>query len=374
VKYVALITFFFTIGSVAKSDDDVERFLQNYPLLTRGQFSVIEESGLNQKTNRSQRSETKVHVDVPRWKIAIKSTFVEFKDGKNQTQIDQYESLWSDNYKQSISVDNKGIIDGGISAYVKTLPASEYRRSFQSVMSYVTEGRTQWNDMRTFKEIFSESNSTITKTTETMQEKRLIVIKIMNPWGTHQFWVDPARNHVLMKMVQEKTINDFVTEGKALSQIRRGATDAPAKSIVMIRDEYVTQKTGLLNNKHYVSQFQRFMLTKYDDGTETKFSNTFTLNNVKQVDSWPKDPFVFTARIPDGTRVTAHDCKPIEYEWRKGAVVKKVNTGELEALETSDFVKPQSSSYTRIAILVAILSLFACVIAWLTIKKVKGKH
>jgi hypothetical protein len=201
VKYVALITFFFTIGSVAKSDDDVQRLLQNYPLLNRGQFSVVEESGHNQKTNRSQRSVTNVHVDIPRWKIQVKTTFVEFKDGKNQTQFDQYESRWSENYKQSLSVDNKGVIDGGISAYVKTLPSSDYRRSFQSVASYVTEGRTQWNDMRSFKEIFLESNTKIAKTTEIVQDKQLIVIRIMNSWGSHQFWVDPARNHVLMKMV-----------------------------------------------------------------------------------------------------------------------------------------------------------------------------
>lgn len=373
MKPLVLTMTFFALGSFAKCDDDVERFLQNYPLLTRGQFSVADESVPNQFSKDTQRTEINVHVDIPRWKMASKTTDFEFKDGRNQTRISHFERLWSENFKYSISADPKNTIINGIAAHVKKLDDREYRRAFQSVASFATHGRTQWNDMRTFFEVIREDKTSIVKSTDTIQGKKLIVIKISNPWGTHQFWVDPAKNHVLIKMIQEKTGNDLVTEGKMLSQIKRGQSDAGERGIVSIRDEYVTQKTSLLDSKHYVSQFQRFCTTKYDDGLEFTVSNIFTLNNVKKVDAWPQDPFIFTAKIPDGTPVTAQDDKPIEYEWRKGAVVKKVNTGELDALGSSDFVKPQSSGLTRIVLLVAFLSAITGLIVWLALRRAKGK-
>ena len=114
-----------------------------------------------------------------------------------------------------------------------------------------------------------------------------------------------------------------------------------------------------------VTGFTRREVIDISDGTQRELTETVSITDIKPVQIWEKDPFVMTTIIPDGTRVTAQDDKPIQYEWRGGKIVKAVNKEAVASAGSHEFVPPVQQDRTwRWVTGGAVVAVLIGVVAW----------
>ena len=76
-----------------------------------------------------------------------------------------------------------------------------------------------------------------------------------------------------------------------------------------------------------------------------------------------RDPFVMSTIIPNGTKVTAQDDKPIEYEWLDGKIVKSINQSVVDGASSTDFVAPRRARRWLWATIAAAAT-FGVILVW----------
>ncbi len=318
--------------------DSITEFGRNYPAVTRGQFVMTMKTSYDPKSPPNTITVWRVHTDPPRWKLATSASTTSIKDGKSSTYSLRGESVVHDTGKITVSANASGRADGGVSANVKPIPVALAKWSGFGPFGLSLDGRIKRNDSQPLPAILALSK--VVTHTEKLGQIDTVVLTATGVWGKHVLWLDPARNYLPLKVIQEKQSTDLIDEGKPLQSYIKDPNERPPVRATKLVQQFDTTKIETVAGRRMVTGYNRKEILDYSDGTQNVVTDAISITDIKPVKIWEKDPFVISTIIPDGTQVTAQDDKPIQYEWRGGKIVKAVNKEAVASAGSHVFVPP----------------------------------
>lgn len=348
----AAVFLVLTLGSLACAADPVAEFAANFPLMTRGTFTArVRKQPDTPKTTHSENVYV-VTMDPPRWKIISSGKGVEMQKGKLTTSYLKAESVTPAVGYAVINVDvAKNVCTSGVAAYTKPLKPDIAKTAGFDLHSLVIDGRIMFNDYQPLPKILSLSDTKVSN--EVLNNVGTVVITATGKWGKHVLWLDPARNYVPLRVVQEKGPDDLIDDAKPLRSLSRDPYEKPPITYARYVQQFDATRVEKIGGRFVVTGFTRRAESTRSDKSESGTTETITITDVKPVEKWDTDPFVFSAKIPDGTPVTAQDDMPIEYEWRGGKIVKKVNAAAVAAVEAVEFKPPAAWNVVNVLLFAA---------------------
>ena len=342
--------------------DSATEFGRNYPAFSRGQFTTTARTSYDPNKPPDTITVWRVHIDPPRWKLATSGSTTTIKDGKASTYSSWGESVVHESGEIVVSADKAGRIVGGVAAYVKPLPQNLAKKSGYGPYCMSLDSRITWNNHQSLPTILSLSK--IETRTEKLGQIDTIELTATGAWGKHILWLDPARNYLPLKVIQEKLPADLIDDEKPLRSIVKDPNEKPPATATKLVQQFDTTKIETVAGRRMVTGFTNKETIDYSDGTQEFLTQTVSITGIKPVQVWEKDPFVMTTIIPDGTRVTAQDDKPIQYEWRGGKIVKAVNKEAVASAGSHVFVPPVQRDRTWLWLSGAIAVVIAGIVAW----------
>ena len=126
-------------------------------------------------------------------------------------------------------------------------------------------------------------------------------------------------------------------------------------------EQFDTTKIQSVGGRLMVTGYIHVETTRYADNTVRQDAYQIDLSEIKIVDKWDKDPFVLKTIVPNGTRVTVADDRPIEYVWMDGKIVKAVDQNVVAQVAATEFIAP-SRPVTRWPWIVGALLVIGCLV------------
>ncbi|MBX9625495.1 MAG: hypothetical protein K2X82_16940 [Gemmataceae bacterium] len=305
------------------AEDVADPLARNYPAVRRGSFTATVRARVAPESSSQTIRVTRVHLDPPRWKIQDRVSATFLRDGKTVTETLQGESVYPEVGRITVSVDPAtGRALGGVAAYVKPLSPAELREAGYGPFSLAVDGRTNANGFLPLPELIRDGQSAAEPAT--LNGKPCVLVTSAGRWGRLSVWLDPGNGHLPIRITQEKSADDLLYEGERVGSVAKDEDGKPVKQ-VGYKQEYVVKKVGKVGTGRMVTEFTHAATDAFADGSAREIVEEVAIGDVRLVDKWDKDPFVLSAVVPDGTRVTAADDQPIEYVWWGGQIVKDVN-------------------------------------------------
>jgi hypothetical protein len=260
-----------------------------------------------------------------KWWKQISSLCTEYEDkGKPAISKSAGESILAPAGTIRIHYDSSGAAPAGILATLGGTPPE--LEDFVGLQVYypILNGLMLGN-RGTLPAILRQSRITARK--ELLEGRVLWVVEGNGPWGFHALWIDLEKGGLPRRIVQRKQGRDKILDLTlaTLPANRGGPLEAHSQQIDI---------TGsvVVDGRHVVSQLMAVIETHKHQEEPLVEKSVFTFTQWDLNPDFSQDPFVPSVPIPDGFPVTVEGQSHIDYEWRNGRIVKKVNPASIAGL------------------------------------------
>ena len=340
-------------------DQSMSQFLANYPPFARGTFKATIRMSRNDMTRFDSVVEYQLAMDPPKWSeyCRVRSTWLE--NGKLKEHTLAGERLYPAVGSMSASPDVvTGIASAGVAARIKPLSPDQLKYAGPGVYRFAIDGANTNNDQLTFAELLAVSKCTIEP--GVLNGRPVSIILASSQWGKITLWLDPARGHLPLRFLQEKTGDHLCFEGRAVKKDTLDEDGHPSPKIAF-SEQFDTTRIEKVAGRLMVTEYVRHEKSRYANGQTKEDTERVALSEIKPVDVWQKDPFVLKSIVPNGAKVTVADDRPIEYVWMDGKIVKAVDQNVVAQVAATEFVPP-SRSATRWPWIVGVLLVIGCLV------------
>jgi len=250
----------------------------------------------------------------------------EHKDdkGKLVTSRDNGERIYAGDMQMVIGYDETNQAPDGIVASLGGLSDEERDHMERRFFSPVVNGKMLGN-REPLPEVLRKSR--LTAKVEVLEGRRLHVVGGSSPWGYHAVWLDLERGGLPRRIVQRKHAQDKMMDW-TLATIPK-ELGGPEKLFLQQLD---VTNSALVDGKPVVTGFTLVQQSESQQGGILKEEYDVTMESWDLNPDFGRDPFVPSIVIPNGHPVTVRGQTHIDYEWRDGKIVKKVNDGTLVGL------------------------------------------
>ena len=354
------LIFVVAISCMAFQADPIREFLDHYPSMVRGEFKVTMVFGPDPRADQFKcKRVIEVVMDPPRWRIFERESSSWIENGKLVNYALQGEGLTPAVGQIVVSGDYlTGRADTGVWAKIKPLPANELKAAGCGHFRFAIDGANLVNNQMGFADLLSQSKVTLKN--EELNGIPVVVVLAVSKWGKATIWLDPKRQHLPVRFLLEKTAEDLINEGEKVKNIKHDFDGRPTAMSSFV-EQFDTTKIQSVGGRLMVTGFIHRETTRYADNTIRQDAYQIDLSEIKMVDKWDKDPFVLKTIVPNGTRVTVADDRPIEYVWMDGKIVKAVDQNVVAQVAATEFVPP-SRSATRWPWIVGVLLVIGCLV------------
>ncbi len=268
----------------------------------------------------------RVWLDGPRWKSVGTTLKRDQQGSKVQTYREDVESLHSE--QGLIKVGLVGGRPRGMTAYLGNRSLSERNNTYANPTIYFPVNGSIGGNTIPLPEVLAESS--VATGRERLNGVEAVVLRATGKWGEHTVWLDPARGHLPLRVVQVKRPQDLIAPD--------GKTFGSYGAITQGRQEIETTRVENIQGHPVITGYRIVIRLSYPDSPEWVVRQNVSLSDVRLMENFTRDPIVFTAQIPDGLRVSVQDQLQIRYVWRGGRVVKDVDEESVANLEGNQFL------------------------------------
>ncbi len=258
--------------------------------------------------------------------------------------------------------------DAAVVAWVDKVPDAERADVSDVEFGVITHGYLVGNNGILLPQILAGSQRNARKATEAGKE--FSILEATSEWGRLEIWLDPSRGFAPFRIEQRKTSGDWYERGRALASIpvRKGTIYPESPETAMLLDMQATEYAHL-KDRDLVTGLTLHLETQFANGQSVVRQWTIRFSDF---DFAPHEAFAINTSVPNGTRVQVNDHPNIEYEWRDGKIVKKVNTASLNDLGGNFF---KAGGWWRIVyILLGLVPiLVAAVSVWWWMRRTRKK-
>jgi hypothetical protein len=316
----------------------VERYERTLTAFSRASFTARTATYFNNDTSPANGPSNElvesIWRDGKRWKVVLRSTHRRVEKGKTITTRSANEEVYPGKGRYSLIIDPETGKAEGMLANLAELSADEQNRVAFASFGVGVSG-VLMHTRYPLPEVLRKANK-LTATRTTLEKKPCWLLEAQGEWGNHSLWLDPDRDFLPRRMVlvKENKARVYVSPGKIFTIATMPANfNGPWKRSVQ---QFDAARFELVGGRHLVTAWK---LTREvtSINTTSRFWTDVVLSDINLNPNFTKDTFRLTTPVPDGMRVTVDEQRGIDFEWRDGKVVKKVNQAAAANLEGNLF-------------------------------------
>ena len=314
------------VNSVPSSDHLVQSLASYFESLRRIQFTALTEDQCRSDLGAGPltRIESEVSRDNDSWRVFEESTeHRQGKDGRLETSTHLSESFWlpSTGFRRFIYTDKNSISSIMAFSEKRDFITHAGMHLYMPLITGHVLGTSQ-----TLVQLLGQAPPRVRQVRE--NEHEFYVVENETTWGITAVWLDPRQNGLPLRIRHAKGLNHLIgLMGKPLKDMPKDPEGAAIQSY-----------ESLVNVVETVAIGNRRLPRRVEVLTRSFFDDPKKFSECRGVVHYRNYHFDFTfdekprATVPDGTVVYMQDELHIDYEWRRGKIVKRIPEGTVQAL------------------------------------------
>jgi len=198
----------------------------------------------------------------------------------------------------------------------------------------------------------------------------VVLVEADNAYGAQQVWFDPARNYWPVKMILTKRADDLEF-GKPLATVNYDVVGYPPGVRKEIVRDFGNVTFTRFGERDMISGFTYTEGQSFLDGAAATTRSAVALEQFAYPDVNAADAFRLTMKIPDGTPVSMQDDPQVNYVWKNGAPVKRIEEAALKPFDSVTFVNSKGG-WLRVITMAVCGIACVCLAIWLVRRRMAG--